>query len=80
MIDGIMVGPWTGMIDGIMVGLWTGMIDRIMVGPWKVSLLFCLQLFFLSLLFPNRLVVWGWGLRTHMVSISLSQPCIANLF
>ena len=45
-----------------------------------VVLLFCLQLFFLSLLFLYRLVVWGWGLRTNRVSISLSRPCIANLF
>ena len=44
------------------------------------SLLFCLQLFSLSLLFIYRLVVWGWGLRTDRVSISLSRPCIANLF
>ena len=44
------------------------------------SLLFCLQLFSLSLLFLYRLVVWGWGLRTDRVSISLSRPCIANIF
>ena len=44
------------------------------------SLLFCLQLFSLSLLFLYRLVVWGWGLRTDRVSIFLSRPCIANLF
>ena len=46
-------------------------------------LLFCLQLFSLSFLFLYtiyRLVVWGWGLRTDMVSISLSRSCIANLF
>ena len=44
------------------------------------SLLFCLKLFSLSLLFFYRLVVWGRGLRTDRVSISLSRPCIANLF
>ena len=44
------------------------------------SFLFCLQLFSLSLLFLYRLVVWGWGIRTDRVSISLSRPCIANLF
>ena len=44
------------------------------------SLLFCLQLFSLSLLFLYRLVVWGWGLRTDRVSISFSRPCNANLF
>ena len=64
-----------------------------MVWDWRVSrtgptpfcwpscsLLFCVQLFFLSLLFLYRLVVWGWGLRTDRVSISLSRSCIANLF
>ena len=64
-----------------------------MVWDWRVSragpmsfcwpgcsLRFCLQLFSLSLLFLYRLVVWGWGLRTDRVSISLSRPCIANLF
>ena len=44
------------------------------------SLLFCLQLFSPSLLFLYRLVVWGWDLRTDRVSISLSRPCIANIF
>ena len=44
------------------------------------SLLFCLQLFSLSLLFLYRLVVWGWGLRTDRLSISLSLPCIANFW
>ena len=65
----------------------------LMVWDWRVlragpmpfcwpscSLRFCLQLFSLSLLFLYRLVVWGWGLRTDRVSISLSRPCIANLF
>ena len=46
----------------------------------RCSLLFCLQLFSISLLFLYRLVVWCWGLRTDRVSISLSRPCIANLF
>ena len=44
------------------------------------SHIFCLQLFSLSLLFLYRLVVWGCGLRTDKVSISLSWPCIANIF
>ena len=42
--------------------------------------LFCLQLFSLTLLVLYRLVVWGWGLRTDMASISLSRLCIADLF
>ena len=65
----------------------------LMVWDWRVSragpmdfflpscsLLFCLQLFSLYLLFLYRLVVWGWGLRTDRASISLSRPGIANLF
>ena len=43
------------------------------------SLPFCL-LFSLSLLSIYWLVLWGWGLRTDMVLIALSQPCITNLF
>ena len=48
---------------------------------WPIcSLLFCIQLFSLSLLFLYWLVVWGWGLRIDRASISLSRPCIANIF
>ena len=43
------------------------------------SLLFCLQLFSLSL-FLYRLVVWGWGLRTDGVSISLSRLALPIFF
>ena len=62
--------------------VWDWLVSR--AGPmhfcWpSCSLLFCLKLFSLSLLFLYRLVVWGWGLRTGRVSISLSRPCIANL-
>ena len=34
----------------------------------------------LSLLSVYRLVLWGWGLWTDRVLISLSQPCTADLF
>ena len=34
----------------------------------------------LSLLSVYRLVLWGWGLRTDRVYITLSQPCTADLF
>ena len=36
--------------------------------------------FFPSLLSVYRLVLWGWGLRTDKVYITLSQPCTADLF
>ena len=64
----------------IHLSVFSGMIwltPYLMVWDWQVSragpmpfcwpscyLLFCLQLFSLSLLFLYRLVVWGWGLRT----------------
>ena len=34
----------------------------------------------LSLLSVYRLVLWGWGLRTDRVYITLSQPCTDDLF
>ena len=36
--------------------------------------------FSLSLLSVYRLALWGWGLRTDRVYITLSQPCTANFF
>ena len=36
--------------------------------------------FSLSLLSVHGLVLWGWGLRTNRVYITLSQPCTADLF
>ena len=76
------------------VSLWNDLVDPYsMVWDWRVSragpmpfcwpscsLLFCLQLFSLSLLFLYRLVVWGCSLRTDRVSISLSRPCIPIFF
>ena len=41
---------------------------------------FCLLLFFLSFLPFYGLVLWGWGLRTDRVLITLYQPFIANHF
>ena len=39
-----------------------------------------LLLFSLSLLSVYRLLLWGWGLRTERVYITLSQPCTVDLF
>ena len=36
--------------------------------------------FSLSLLSVNCLALWGWGLRTDKVYITLSQPCTADRF
>ena len=36
--------------------------------------------FSIPLLSVYRLVLWGWGLRTDRVYITLSQPCTAYLF
>ena len=76
------------------VSLWNDLVDPVFDGVglagfksrsnvlfcWpSCSLFFYLQLFSLSLLFLYRLAVWGLGLRTDKVSISLLRPCIANL-
>ena len=63
--------------------VWDWRVSRASLMPFcwpSCSLLFCLQLFSLYLLFLYRLVVWGWGLRTDRVLISFSRPCIANIF
>ena len=76
------VSLWNDLVDPVFdgVGL-AGFKSRSNAFCWRsCSLLFCLQLFSLSLFFLYRLVVWGWGLQTDRVSISLSRPCIANLF
>ena len=76
------VSLWNDLVDPVFhsVGL-AGFKSRSDAFRWpSCSLLLCLQLFSLSLLFLCRLVVWGWCLRTDRVSISLSRPCIANLF
>ena len=66
----------------------------LMVWDWQVSragpmlfywpkLLYAyynLPLFFTFFSFVYRLVLWGWGLRTDRVYITLSQPCTADLF
>ena len=41
---------------------------------------YSLLLSFLSLLYVYRLVLWGWGLWTDRVCITLSQPCTADIF
>ena len=64
----------------ISVSLWNDLVDSVCdlrvsrAGPmpfcWpSCSLLYCLQLFSLCLLFLYRLVVWGLGFRTDRVSI-----------
>ena len=45
--------------------------------PYYSLLLFFTFLFFL---FIYWLVLWGWGLRTDRVYITLSHPCTADLF
>ena len=77
------VSLWNDLFDPVFGGFPDWRISR--AGPmpfcWpSCSLLFCLQLFLVSLLFLYRLVVWGYGLRTDRVSISLSRPCVSNLF
>ena len=65
-----------------------------MVWDWRVSRAGPMLLYWPKLLYPtivfyyfslslisvNRLVLWGWGLQTDRVYITLSQPCTADLF
>ena len=47
----------------------------------KLSILSIVYYYFsFSLLSVYRLVLWGWGLRTDRLYITLSHPCTANLF
>ena len=63
--------------------VWVWQVSR--AGPMlfyrpSCSLHFCLLLISLSLLSFYLLVLWGFGLWTDIVLISLSQTCTANLF
>ena len=74
------VSLWNDLTDPVF-GVWNWRVSR--AGPmpfyWpSCSLPFCLLLFSLSPLSLNVLVLWGWGLRTDRVLITLSQPCIIN--
>ena len=63
--------------------VWDWRVSRALSMPFywpSCSLTFCLLLFSLSLLSFYGLVLWGWGLRTDRVLITLSRPCIADLF
>ena len=77
------------------VSLWNDLLTPYsMVWDWRVSKAgptflyrpkliypyYSTPLVFLALLSVYRLVLWGWGLRTDRVYITLSQPCTANLF
>ena len=53
-------------------------------GPMPLYWPSCLLLFLSPIIFPFSysfygLELWSWGLWTDRVSITLSQPCIANL-
>ena len=77
------VFPWNDLASPVFDGVGRG-VSR--AGP---MLFYCpkmlypfhnLLLFFPSLLSVYRLVLWGWGLRSDMVYITLSEPYIADLF
>ena len=55
-----------------------GRVNAFLLGSW--SLAFCFLLFSISPLSFYGLVLWGWGLRTDMVSIALFHPCITIFF
>ena len=77
------VSLWNDLSDPVFDGV--GLAGFSGAGPMPLywpscSLPFCLLLFSHSLLSFYGLVLWGWGLRTDRVLITLSQPCITNLF
>ena len=47
---------------------------------WPILLYYSLLLIFHFFLSVYRLVLWGWGLRTDRVYVTLSQPCTSDLF
>ena len=70
------------------VSLWNDLSDPVFDGVGLAGfksranallLAFCLLLFSIFLSF-YRLVLWGWGFRTNIKLIALSQPSITNLF
>ena len=66
-----MVWDWRVSRAGPMVLYWPKLLS-----PYYSLLLF----FFLFLLSVYSLVLWGQGLRTDRVYITLSQPCTLDLF
>ena len=77
------------------VSIWNDLANNVFDGVWLAgfksranaffigsscsipTIVFCS--FSISLLSVYRLVLWGWGLRTDRVYITLSQPCTADL-
>ena len=74
------VSLWNDLVDPVFDGVGLAGFKSCLFVGLVALFFFCLQLFSLSLHFLSRLVVYGWGLGTDRVSISLSRPCIANLF
>ena len=67
----------------LMVWDWSGFKSRanaFFIGLRCSILTIIFYSFSLSLLSVNRLVLWGWGVQTDRVYITLSQPCTADLF
>ena len=65
-----MVWDWRVSRPGPMIFYW----------PKLLYPYYSLLLFSHSLLSVYRLVLWGWGLRTDGVYITVYQPCTADLF
>ena len=64
--------------------VWDWLVSRagpmLLIGPSCKIPTVVFYSFSLSLLSTYRLVLWGWGLRTDRVYITLSQPCTADIF
>ena len=66
--------------DGVGLAGFKSSANDFFIGPSCSILTIVLYSFSLSLLSVYRLVLWGWGLRTDRVYITLSQPCTAHFF
>ena len=77
------VALWNDLADPVFDGVrLAGLRAGSMLFYWPKLLYpyYDLLLFSLSLLPVYILVLWGWGLRTDRVYITLSQPCTAVIF
>ena len=66
--------------DGVLLAGFKSRANASFIGVSSCITTIVFYYFSLSLLSDYRLVLWGWGLRTNRVYITLSQHCTAKLF
>ena len=74
------VSLWNDLANPVFDGVFQEQGQCFFIGPSCSIPTIVFYSFSLSLLSVYRLVLWGWGLRTDRVYITLSQPCTADLF